>query len=234
MEQGVASSATKADWHEKLRTTKVYYAKAKVKSQGLILSLGKVWSDTWLSASLYSYNHKFTVDRSSLTVYDQTTEFNGHSYGLSVQAGIKLWQTSNAGLELHGGLTAQIYQQRAFAEQSSSSSASILSIATVSKNHYDAYANLGIKVWYNFKTFSFDSGLDLALNFQQSLSQNRFQVATSTQDLANGFNQDFLAELFLGYRINLTDKLTIKLSTNVTKANAYINVCGKLSLNYAF
>ncbi|RIY39728.1 hypothetical protein CKF58_01635 [Psittacicella hinzii] len=202
---------------------------------GLVVSAGKAYERAWLSTSVFAFSHRYKVERSSLESSDQSANISAGSFGASVQAGYLVFDNAKAGMEVNGGLTAQVYSQSGFTETAATEEAAALSLSTKSRITTNAYANLGTKLWYNFTAFSFNHSLDASLNLYQRLTENRFNVITTAGDrLAHGFTNGFLAELSVGYNVHLTEKLSIRLAGGFSKAKDWKSTDGKLTFKYTF
>ncbi|MFC6277223.1 autotransporter outer membrane beta-barrel domain-containing protein [Psittacicella hinzii] len=237
---GAAATIDSSNWKEKVAGDNDYinkepFAKGDIKTVGLTFAAGLAGKDYWVSGTFFGFSHRTDVERSSLRVYDQKAKLKGTTLGLGVQAGFKVLETENVGVEVNGGLTAQTYKQKAFAETAQNDDAKPYSLEFKAKTHNDFFANVGVRSWYKFSSFGFDSELDAGLNLYQSLTKNRFDLVTKDNvALKSGFSHKFLADLNLGYTINLSKNFSVKLGTSFAKASNYSALSGNLNFKLSF
>ncbi|WP_222985438.1 S8 family serine peptidase [Psittacicella gerlachiana] len=232
---GVAAYHANIDYKEYFRSYNQRANKANLKNNGVFFSLGYALPKAWFGASLGFVDHYAEVTRSTLSANDQSAIFKAQAYSLGFHAGYLVLGNAQAGVELNAGLTTQYHMQKAFSETATSSEASVFSLYAEKKNSFQAYANLGAKVFYNFKLFGYNAGVDAQLTFSQALQDDKFNLRlNNNRQTATGFASKFLTSVNTGFNVYLTPKVNLGINAQAQKAKDYRNFNGNVNLKLAF
>ncbi|RIY35009.1 S8 family serine peptidase [Psittacicella gerlachiana] len=232
---GFAVQSLNGNWDEGNTNNDITAAFAKVKSYGFSASFGKALATTYYGASVYANFHDFDVTRSVISYADQKAKFRTQSFGLDVKAGWLALGNFNTGLIVEGGLTTEFNHQNAFNETAANSATSLLSLNTKSRWTTQLYANAGVRAYANFRVFGLSSTLDAGLSLNSKLAGQDFKLKLASGGTSGQvFNNDFLARLNLGYAVNVTENLRIRLAGNLEKSSTWTEKSVKLGLDYKF
>ncbi|MFC6276086.1 S8 family serine peptidase [Psittacicella hinzii] len=210
---------------------------ADVKTYGAMVSLGASYKNSFIGATLFGNYHKYEVTRTTLTDADQRANFSSTSLGLDLRAGYLLAGNGleyGNGLILEGGITNVFKHQKGFKEHAQNDTSKYVSLDVQSRNNYKMFGQIQLRGYAAFTTFGLASRVDASLGFETKLlgSKERIKLRDGN-NVGQVFKSDFLARLSLGYAINLTDALKIRLSGNYEKASDWQQKRVGLTLDYA-
>ncbi|RIY31614.1 hypothetical protein CJP74_06900 [Psittacicella melopsittaci] len=232
---GIAAYSLNGNWDEGTAASDYTAGAAKVKSFGFSASVGKAFANSYYGATLYSNFHNFDVTRSVLDASDQKVEFNAQTFGLDLSAGWLVLGSQTSGVILSTGVTAEATHQNAFTETATNSASQTLSLDAKARWTSQLYAHAGIKAFAQFRTFGYASQVDASLKFSGKVAGQDFKLRlTDGTTTGQVFNNDFLARLNLGYSVNLTNSLRIRLAGSVEKSSAWTEKAVNLGLDFKF
>lgn len=229
---GLAAYYGQGDWQEKFAATQSILGTVEHKTAGVFTTLTYT-TDEWFSkVGLALAQHSFTANRYLVDNIQANSKFKKLTTLLDLQVGYLLVGKQSSGLALTGGITVSHNYQQAFKENGDYT---LLNFQAQARNHFRTQAHLGLQTWYNFKLGKVQNNIDLSLNLQQALGKNHFNLHLQDgSQTAVGFSHNFLADLTLGYSVQLTSNLSLRLAGSYQKAKEWHAYQGQAQLKVNF
>ncbi|MFC6277133.1 hypothetical protein [Psittacicella hinzii] len=232
---GIAATTFKGTYYQGFKGYDRKASKGEISSVGVNLSVGKAFNRAYVGGSLYFNQHSFDNTQHLIDDYYLDSDFKLRTVGLTANADYLLLGNQNSGLEVNGGATLEFHSQSKFKESVNNDTAASFAKNVASRHHTTGFVHAGLKGFVTFNTWGFSSTLDSELKLSQNISSNRFNARlTVGTALANGFDAKFLADLTIGYSINISPSFNIRLAGGYTVGSNWSNTKANLSLRYGF